>query len=136
MTYQIIQNLILIVCALLSGGIGLRIYDKITKGKQKQKSEDFFNDTKEIIDIIDELVLDPAIDRVLIFRGGNGGSIPKLGKDYYIKAVFEAHKTYPQISSLKTFAGITPDSHYISMLLNIMENKKEHFIVNQMQDSF
>lgn len=74
MTYQIIQNIVLIICALLSGGIGLRIYDRLTKKKQRQQSEDFFNDTKEIIDIIDELVLDPSIDRVLIFRGGNGGS--------------------------------------------------------------
>ncbi len=135
MTHQIIQNLILIVCALLSGGIGLRIYDKITKGKQKQRSEDFFNDTKEIIDITNDMVLDPVIDRILIFRGGNGGSIPKLGKDYHIKAVFEAHKTYPQTSSLKTYAGITPDSHYISMLLNLMENNKESFVIDQMQDS-
>ena len=135
MVEQIIQNLTLIVCALLSGGVGLRLYDRFTKIKKKQNAEEFYNDTKEIIDTIDDLVLDPVIDRVLLFRGGNGGSTPKLGKDYYIKAIFEAHKNHPTVSSLKTFAGVIPDSHYIAMLLNIMERNKEVIEVAQIADS-
>jgi hypothetical protein len=135
MIEQIIQNIVLILCALLSGGVGLRLYDRFVKMKKKQNAEEFYNDTKEIIDTIDDLVLDPAIDRVLIFRGGNGGSIPKLGKDYFVKAVFEAHKQHPVVSSLKTFAGVIPDSHYISILLNIMEKKKESIEVQQLPNS-
>lgn len=135
MTQYIIENIVVILSALLSGGVGLRIYDQLTKKRKKQNAEEFYNDTKEIIDTIDDLTSDPAIDGVLIFRGGNGGSIPKLGKDYFVKAVFESHKIEPQISSLKTFASVTPDSHYISMLLNIMEKKINVFLVDQMPDS-
>lgn len=130
----IINNIVILFSAILSGSLGIKIYDYIKTKKKKTVAEDFFNDTKDIINIIEDLVTKPNIDRVLMFRGGNGGSVPKLGKDYFVKAVFEAHKVEPPESMLKTYNSIIPDSHYITMLLNLMQHKLEIINIDQLPD--
>lgn len=134
MIKYIVDNLVIIVAAILSGSLGIKIFDLLFKNKRRKSAEDFFNDTKEVIAILNELVTNPAIDRVLLFRGGNGGAMPKIGKDYFLKAIFESHKNPPQVSLLKTYSDIIPDSAYMTMLLNLMEHKWESFDVPQMND--
>jgi len=134
MANYVIDNLMIIFSALFSGGAGVKIVEYYLKTLNKAKAEDFFNDTKEVIDIITQLSENPIIDNVLIFRGGNGGSVPRVGKDYYLKCIFEAHKEEPEISSLKLYENIIPDSNYITILLTLMQNKMMNFNVSTMED--
>lgn len=134
MITYIIDNFVIILSALLSGSLGVKIVEYLMQKGKRKLTEDFFNDTKEVISIIEELVENSNIDRVLLFRGGNGGSVPKIGKDYYIKATFEAHKVEPQRSLLKVYDNIIPDVAYITLLLNLIENKNEFFVVDSMAD--
>lgn len=135
MITYIVDNFVIIFSAILSGSLGLKIFDYLTKKNKKKLVQDFFYDTKEVISIIEELVEDQNIDRVLLFRGGNGGSTPKVGKDFYIKAIFEAHKNPPHKSLLKIYENVIPDAEYITLLINLLQNKKTFIIVNTMQDS-
>lgn len=134
MTNYIIDNLVVIFSALLSGGAGVKVVEFYLKTFNKTKAEDFFNDTREVIHIITELSENPIVDNVLIFRGGNGGSVPRVGKDYYLKCIFEAHKEEPDFSSLKLYESIIPDSNYITILLTLMQNKMINFNVPKMED--
>lgn len=134
MITYIVDNFIIILSGLLSGSLGLKLFEYFIAKSKRKLTEDFFNDTKEVISIMEDLVKNPNIDRVLLFRGGNGGSTPKIGKDYYIKAIFEAHKDEPARSLLKVYDNVIPDAAYISLLLHLIENKFEVFIVNDMQE--
>lgn len=134
MVTYIIDNFIIILSALLSGSVGVKLFEYFMRNSKRKLTEDFFNDTKEVINIIEEMVENPNVDRVLLFRGGNGGSIPKVGKDYYIKAIFEAHKDEPPRPLLKVYDNVIPDAAYITLLLNLIEHKTQVYDVSAMQD--
>lgn len=78
------------------------------------------------------VVDDTPASRFLIFRGSNGGGIPRPGADLHIYLVHEAHKnpTHPSIKNL--YSNIVADGPYILMLQELVKAGTLEFTTKDM----
>lgn len=78
-------------------------------------------------------MVDPAIDRIILFAGHNGGGIPSASKPFYVTAL---HWIADAASGkvIEDYAGIRVDAEYVSMLLSIREKGHVFYVTDEMPD--
>jgi len=75
-------------------------------------------------------------DRVIIFSGHNGGSMPEAGKPYFVSAI---HSTLSRRDAIggrpeDAYRLITVDGHYVRLLLETYENGYVHLRTDNMPE--
>ena len=71
---------------------------------------------------MDEMVADGTCDRFIMFKGSNGGSVPRLGSDYNIKVLYPAAKAIDKSDFIKNYS-LVADGQYVNMLVQIMRER-------------
>jgi len=71
--------------------------------------------------------------RFIVFKGSNGGGLPKPGQEFYGSAVQEFHHGDDHDRLVEKYKKVPVDSGYISMLLEVVANGKKFLVVDEME---
>jgi hypothetical protein len=130
---------------ILTGGIGVAILGLIgqvlmwylnnsNKGdKQSLKKSSELENLPEIQPILNRVIDDTCIQRVLVMKTENGGGKPRLGAHLYASIVYEAFKA-PLFSTKNDYQRILVDDMYVKMLSDIGPTTHNNLSVNKMKE--
>jgi len=122
----------------LGGATGQKL---ISNYLQRQRDKELkvitknLTDVSEILKMMRDIVDSTRIERFIVFKGSNGGGVPKPGSEFYVTAIYEEHKDKEKHVKEK-YTKISVDGHYIEMLTNIHKNGKCLLKVSEMPDCF
>jgi len=128
MTADNFTSIIVAIIAALGGVTGQRIFDW-WKSKKEQKRKDSavhgLTDISEIYTAMSRVVMVTSADRFVIFKGSNGGGVPRPGQPFYAGAVHESHKNENHERLVEKYRRIEVDAPYIQMLLEVIATGKK-----------
>jgi len=134
-----------ILDTILTGGVGVAILSLIgqvliwylnntNKGdKQPLKKSVDLEHLVEIQPILNRVIDDTCIQRVLVMKTENGGGKPRLGAHLYASILYEAFKA-PLSSTKNDYQRILVDDMYVKMLSDIGPTTHNNLSVNKMKD--
>lgn len=138
MTSDNIADVIVSALTFMGGAAGQKMFEAWRtrkEEKRKAKIEYSLSNMSEIYDAMSAVVQNTPATRFLIFRGSNGGGIPKPGHEFYASAVHERHKHQENERLTEKYKKIAVDAAYINMLLQVIATGSHRFIVDEMESS-
>jgi len=135
-----------ILAVALGGGIYFAIKKLVDeykfKKRDKQKSTEreltveAFEEYIELERMFAELIEETQIQRVCFFVGSNSGSIPVFGSAYYAQCLMaDSIKPNVKYNILKEYNKVLIDASYSEMLINIINDGVQRYVVSEMKDS-
>lgn len=131
---------------ILTGGIGVAILGLmgqvlmwyLNNIKQDNKSRRLIKSIDvegipEVQPILNRVIDDTCIQRVLVMKTENGGGKPRLGAHLYASILYEAFKA-PLSSTKNDYQRILVDDMYVKMLSDIGPTTHNNLSVNKMKD--
>jgi hypothetical protein len=136
-----------ILDAILTGGVGVAILGLIgqilmwylenrnndTKNVIKSKKVIDLENNNEIQPIINRVINETSIQRVLVMKTENSGGKPRLGSHLYASIIYEAYKA-PLSSTKNDYQRILVDDMYVKMLSDIGPTEHNTLSINKMKD--
>jgi hypothetical protein len=131
---------------ILTGGVGVAILglfgqvlmwylnnkNSLTVGKSVIKSVDVEN-LPDVQSVINRVIDETGIQRVLIMKTENGGGKPRLGAHLYTSIMYEAFKS-PLYSTKNDYQRMLVDDIYVKMLSDIGPTTHNNLSVVKMKD--
>lgn len=98
------------------------------------KASDAIETASEVLDVIwhAEKSTNP-INRVAVLRAGNGGSVPRIGKEMKVTMLYNSYDVEER-NKKKEYKNIECDHHYIRMLVDITKEGSVQLDVDKMYD--
>lgn len=135
-----ISIIVAIIAAL--GGIGAAIINKVNKkdpiSEERDEEKKIIHGLKKIQDFNLKLqnFQEHGAERVILFRGHNGGGYPAPGMPYYVSASRCWTSLGSEQQILNNYRNLLVDAEYITMLLDAWSDRKKAvvLITEQMPD--
>jgi hypothetical protein len=135
-----------ILDTILTGGVGVAILSligqvliwylnssKINLNLNTAKKVNNLENLLEIQGILNRVIDDTCIQRVLVMKTENGGGKPRLGAHLYASILYEAFKA-PLSSSKTDYQRILVDDIYVKMLSDIGPTTHNNLSVSKMKE--
>ena len=133
-----ITDVIVSVVAFLGGAGGQKMIEAWKTRKQEAKRarlEYSLREMDEVYSAMSHVVNETAVKRFVIFRGSNGGGVPRPGHEFFASAVHERHKQVDHERLVEKYKRLSVDAGYIQMLLEIISTGSKKLIVQEMEPS-
>lgn len=126
-TFSKILDSISEIFLFFTGGAFIKIIDYLKTRKKKKLQENLvwnMENISELHVIMKELTDSTTVEKFLIFKGSNGGGMPKPGNHFYVSVMHEEHKEKNSYDFRTSYKDLLCDAGYISMLLEVINQKK------------
>ena len=136
MTADNITSIIVAIIAALGGVTGQRVFD-YWKAKKQDKLKDSavhgLTHMAEVYRAMERIITVTSVERFVIFKGSNGGGVPRPGQPFYASAVHEKHKDEHHERLVEKYKRIEVDANYIQMLLETISTGRKSLDVDKME---
>lgn len=102
----------------------MKIVEMVRANQQTKKLRKIttnLEDISKVFQALDDVVRKTRVQRFLIFKGSNGGGIPKPGCPFYVSLIYEEHKDKNK-SLRDKYSNLSVDGSYIDMLIHLYKN--------------
>lgn len=102
---------------------------------RRRRAQDQIKKVVEIYDIMNGIIHDTDVERILVFKGHNGGGLIKPGSELYSSCIYE--EFVQPFKSVKTiYQNLPLDKEYVKILLDICSNKEVKIRTENLPDCF
>ena len=135
------QNILDSALTFLGGGLSIEVFKYIVeKRKLKQYAEkslnivDGFDDISNIYSQMDKILETTSATRVMLFRGSNGGGLPMVGGEFYVKAIHQSLLEEEVHNLVERYNNVLIDGHYANLLRDIVTHGSVKINVDEIPD--
>jgi hypothetical protein len=136
MTADNITSIIVAIIAALGGVTGQKLFDYWRTKKQERMKDGAVHGLTHMAEVyraMERVVTVTPAERFVIFKGSNGGGVPRPGQPFYASAVHEKHKDDKHERLIEKYKRIEVDSAYVQMLLEVIATGKKELEVDKME---
>jgi hypothetical protein len=137
MTADNITSIIVAIIAALGGVTGQRVFDWWKAKKETRLKDNAVHGLTHMAEVyraMERVVTVTAVERFVIFKGSNGGGVPRPGQPFYASAVHEKHKDERHERLVEKYKRIEVDANYIQLLLETIANGKKILDPDRMEN--
>jgi len=136
MTADNITAIVVAIIAALGGVTGQRVFDWWKAKKETRRKDSAVHgltDVAEVYKTMERVVVATSAERFVIFKGSNGGGVPRPGQPFYAAAVHEKHKDDHHERLVEKYKRVEVDAPYIQMILEVIATGKKTLISETME---
>ena len=136
MTSDNIADIIVSVVAFMGGAGGAKVIEawKVRKQEAKRARLEYsLREMDEVYSAMSQVVRETPVKRFIVFRGSNGGGIPRPGHEFFASAVHERHKAEDHERMVERYKKVSVDAGYIAMLLEVISFGQKKIIVDNLE---
>lgn len=139
---DILETVLTFVSGIVGGSFGLKLLDYWLEKRKARKYNDKSLNITEGLEAVSnmyqymDLVIDKtSAERVILFKGSNGGGLPLPTSEFYIKGIHECSDgSINSDDLLEKYKSVLIDGHYANILKDIVTHGSIKIDVNSMQD--
>jgi len=131
-----ITDIVVAVLAAATGASGQKLLDywKTRKDNIRKASlVSSLQNMNHVYTAMRDVVENTGATRFIVFKGSNGGGLPRPGQEFYASAVQEYHEREDHERMVERYKRVPVDAGYIQMLLELVVSGKKTIVVDDME---
>lgn len=129
------------ILTFLGGSLGVKALEYWVERRKSKKYDNSstgiiegFDDISNIYFQMDRIIETTNAERVLLFKGSNGGGLPMAGSEFYTKAIHQSTDGDESFDLVSRFNTVLIDGNYANMLRDIVTSGFVRLKVSEMPD--